>query len=264
MREEVLRRARAYRLVMPGDAFCARRTAAVIYGAPFAHEGDLEVTVHSPARAVRRAGIAGTRTDESLATVREHEGLRLSSPASTWAMLASELSVRDLVILGDFFVRIPRDDRGMRIPGAQLATIEQLQAGMMAGRRRGGARLREAIQLIRVGSMSPLETEFRLDAVAAGLPEPELDADIVDARRRRIGITEIVYRPWRVLVEIEGDHHRTSRAQWNRDIEKYAAYVAEGWEVVRLTSQHIRGRHPQATAIVRAVLLRRGWPGPVT
>ena len=32
-----------------------------------------------------------------------------------------------------------------------------------------------------------------------------------------------------------------------------------GWEVVRLTSTHIRGRGPQAALMVREVLLRRGW-----
>ena len=73
----------------------------------------------------------------------------------------------------------------------------------------------------------------------------------------RIGITEFVYRRQRVVVEVEGDHHRTSRAQWNRDIDKYAAYAAEGWEVVRLTSRHVRGG--QATPIVSQVLRRRGW-----
>ena len=93
----------------------------------------------------------------------------------------------------------------------------------------------------------------------AGLPEPELDVEIRDASGSLCGITEIVYRKYRTLVEIEGDHHRTDQQQWDRDIEKYAAYVAEGWEVVRLTSRHIRGSHPRAVAIVREVLKRRGW-----
>ncbi len=48
--------------------------------------------------------------------------------------------------------------------------------------------------------------------------------------------------------------------QWVRDIEKYAAYVAEGWEVVRLTSAHVRGG--RAPSMVCEVLRRHGWvPG---
>ena len=83
--------------------------------------------------------------------------------------------------------------------------------------------------------------------------------EIRDTAGSLCGITEIVYPEYRTLVEIEGDHHRTDQKQWDRDIEKYATYVAEGWEVVRLTSRHIRGPHPRAVAIVRDVLKRRGW-----
>lgn len=260
--EEVLRKARAYLTIMPAHAFFAGRTAAILYGAPLTHGADLEVAVHSPARAARRRGISGVQISPTLATVHEHRGLRVASPASTWAMLASRLTTRELVALGDAFVRVPRDSRGLPLPGEQLATVEQLRAAIAAGPRTGIRRLRASVELIRVGSASPLETEYRLDAAAAGLPEPELDVDIHDLHGRRIGITEVVYRDWRVLVEIEGDHHRTSRAQWDRDIDKYADYAAEGWMVVRLTSRHIRGEHPRAVSIVRGALGRAGWGSP--
>ena len=257
VRRDVIRKARAYDLLMPGHAFFAGRTAAVIFGAPIGHGDELEVAVHAPARAPRRRGIRGVKVATRLASVREHEGLRVASPASTWAMLGAELSTRELVTLGDAFVRVARDDSGRLRAGSGLVTIEELKRAATAGPRRGAARLRDAAELVRVGSASPLETEYRLDAAAAGLPDAELDVEIFDARGKRIGITEVVYRPYRVVVEIEGDHHRTSRIQWNRDIEKHAAYVAEGWEVVRLTSVHVRGG--RATSIVRDVLMRRGW-----
>jgi hypothetical protein len=251
----LLRRAHAYGLIMPPHAFFAGRTAAVIYGAPLAHGDELEVAVHAPARPTRRRGIRCVKVSPHLASVRELEGLRLSSPASTWAMLGATLTERELVIVGDAFVRVVRDERGK--PTTAIATIDDLRCATAAGPRRGVAHLRQALPHVRVGSSSPLETEYRLDAAAAGLPDAELDVEIHTADGRRIGITEFVYRPFRVLVEIEGDHHRTSRAQWNRDIEKYAAYVAAGWEVVRLTSAHVRGG--RAPAIVGAALRRHGW-----
>ncbi len=195
----------------------------------------------------------------ALASVRVQDGLPMTTPATTWAMLAGELTVRELVTLGDFFVRVPRDAKGRLQSDLRLATIGDLERAMCAGRRVGAGKLREAIELIRVGSASPLETEFRLDATTAGLPEPELDVEIRDEGGRLLGISEVVYRDQRVAVEIEGDHHRTDRAQWHRDIEKYAAYAGIGWEVVRLTSSHIRGSRPRAVAIVGAALRRRGW-----
>ncbi|SDG73267.1 hypothetical protein [Microbacterium pygmaeum] len=259
LRSAVLTRAREYDAIMAHHAFFTGRTAAVLYDAPIDHAGDLEVGVFAPARAPRREGIRGRKVAVALASTREHLGLRVTSPGSTWAMLGAEMSVRDLVRLGDAFVRVPRDDRGRRQPREQRATLDQLRAAVDAGSRPGAARLREALELIRVGSASPLETDYRLDAAAAGLPDPQLDVEIFDAHGFRIGITEIVYDQWRVVVEIEGDHHRTSRDQWNRDIEKHAAYVAEGWEVIRLTSGHIRGAQPRAVPIVRSALARRGW-----
>ncbi|KJL31588.1 hypothetical protein RS83_00453 [Microbacterium oxydans] len=258
-RQDVCRRVRLYRPLMVDHAFFAGRTAAGIWGLPVDCSGDLEVGVPAPHRAPRRQGIVGRQMSPGLVTVREVEGLPVSSPASTWAMMAATLSVRELVILGDAVVRVPRDNQARRRPERALATVGQLLAATAAGPRRCVGRLRDAVGRIRTESASPLETEYRLDAEDAGVPDAELDVEIRDARGRLLGVTEFEYPEYGVLVEIEGDHHRTSRQQWHRDIEKYAAYVALGFEVVRLTSAHIRGERPTATAIVRDALIRRGW-----
>ncbi|MBN9175878.1 MAG: hypothetical protein J0I43_00695 [Microbacterium sp.] len=122
--------------------------------------------------------------------------------------------------------------------------------------------LLRALECIRVGSMSPLETDFRLVTAAAGLPEPELDVEIRDERGVLLGIADARYEAYRVIVEVEGDHHRTSRAQWRRDIAKHAAYVRAGYEVVRLTAPDVRGAGgsaPTADLIVRVALERHGF-----
>jgi hypothetical protein len=258
-RAHVWQLAQAYCLVMPRQAFFSGRTAAVLFGLPVAHGERIEVAIPAPARSPRGRGVRGVQVRPELVSLRDVDGLPVSSPASTWAMLARELSVRELVIVGDAILRIPRDDRGRPQPNLQLATIEHLRSAIDAGPRRGIGRLREAIEHVRVGSASPLESDYRLDAAAAGLPEPELDVEIRDMRGRLLGITELAYPAYRTLVEIEGDHHRTDKWQWDRDIEKYTAYAAEGWEVVRLTARHIRGENSRAVARVAAVLERRGW-----
>jgi very-short-patch-repair endonuclease len=84
--------------------------------------------------------------------------------------------------------------------------------------------------------------------------------EIRDGRGILLGISEIVYPHYRVVVEVEGDHHRTSRAQWNRDLDKYDAYASGGWETVRLSSLHIR-RNRDAVRRVAAALRRHGWDG---
>jgi hypothetical protein len=184
----------------------------------------------------------------------------MTDPVSTWAMLGRELTVRELVEVGDAIVHIPRDGWGRPQPDAALGNIAELHACLKVGPRPGAtAKLDEAAGMIRVGSDSVLETDYRLDAASAGLPVPLLDQEIRSSDGRLLGRSEIVYEDYRVIVEIEGDHHRTSRRQWDRDIEKYHAYAAEDWQVVRLTSRHIKGPNPSAVGTVSQALRRRGW-----
>ena len=261
-RERVLRDAQAYAQVAPAHAFFAGRSAAVLWGLPCQAGALLCVGVHAPRRASRRPGIHGVKVAPHLASLREIDGLRVTSPATTWAMLAGELDERELVILGDAIVRIPRDERGAPQPMRRLATIDHLRAAASARGRRGRTLLLRAVERIRVGSMSPLETDFRLSTTAAGLPEPELDVEIRDERGILLGIADARYEACRVIVEVEGDHHRTSRGQWRRDIAKHAACVRAGYEVVRLTGFDVRGAggaSPTAPLIVREALERHGF-----
>lgn len=250
--------AQSYMEIAPSGAFICGRSAAAMRGYPVRHRADLDVAVLGPRRAPRGRGVNGRRVEPHLVEVEAIDGIPITTPATTWAMLGRELSVRELVILGDAIVRIPRDDRGELLPEYAGASLEQLQHAIDAGKRVGTKKLNAAIERIRVGSASPLETDYRLDADDAGLPEPLLDAEICDDSGRRLGISEFAYPRYRVAVEVEGDHHRTSKAQWNRDIQKYRDYADAGWEVVRLTHSDIRVRRT-ATRIVRDVLKRRGW-----
>ncbi|MGL3149419.1 hypothetical protein ACSS7Z_03590 [Microbacterium sp. A82] len=261
-RQELIDDAHAYAMVMPPGAFFCGATAAVIGDSlPVKFPDALDVAVVAPQRAPRAKGVRGRKVAEHLVTIGQFEGLRLTSPASTWAMLGRDHDLRDLVAIGDALVQIPRDNFGLQHPEFARATIADLATELARGPRPPSTKkLHEALGLIRVGSSSVLETEFRLDAAAAGLPDPELDMEI-HYDGTRLGISEFVYPRYRVVVEVEGDHHRTSRGQWNRDIEKYQAYVEAGWETIRLTSSHIRGREADAVQRVAAALKRHGWVG---
>ena len=151
---------------------------------------------------------------------------------------------------GTSIVRIPRDERGVLI--ARWAPGDRRPArtcGRCGPTRRRGEASRGVAAHSRRAAHRRSRPSIASAAAEGGLPEPELDVEIRDARRFGCcGITEVVYRESRTVVEIEGDHHRTDQKQWNRDIDKYAAYIAEGWEVVRLTSRHVRGKHPRAVA----------------
>jgi hypothetical protein len=276
-------RARAFARVAPAHTFFRGVTAGVVWNVPLplrclnldAHarlrrcEGlaldrddprPLDTAVFTPNRASRAAGVDGRQLSKALTIVQEREGLRVVSAATLWTQLAEELTVDELIAVGDALVHEPRRSDGSRGPaGSGRTTLRRLETALNAGRRVGAAMLREALPQICVGAASPPETDLRLSILRAGLPEPDLDYDVIGLRGEFIGYTEFAYPAHRLLLEYEGDHHRTDRAQWNRDIEKHARATAAGWTVLRLTSRHLYPRAEPAISQVRAALLRAGW-----
>jgi hypothetical protein len=257
-----LARIRAYAPRMSSLAFLTHESSALLWRLPIPlYEGmPVHAGVLHPHRAPRGAGVRGHEIAAHLVAIRELDGIRVSSPAATWAQLAAKLSLRDLVAVGDAIIRIPRGPGG--VPGtasAALGTVEQLRAAALAGKRRGAARIREALPLLRPGASSRPESHLRLELIACGLPEPELDVEIRTLAGALLGISEVVFPRWRTVVEYEGDHHRTLKSQWNRDIDKYDAYRAAGWQVVRITAEHLYGDGATAGRRVREALIRQGW-----
>lgn len=263
----------AYAQAMPAGAHLSHSTAAVRPGIPlprraFPRNGNprqpevdrvqVEAAMPAPGRAPRGPRIRGHQSAPELEAVTLVDGVPVATPAATWASLAGRLSIDELVAVGDAIVRIPR------IPGPfgwvlrpPLATFEELDAVIRAGRRPGIIRLREARTLIRIGSASPKETELRL-ALTTGvaLPTPVLDFDVY-AGGAFLGCSEIAYPDYQVAVEYEGDYHRTDRLRWRKDIEKYRAYTEAGWRVVQITAEHLRQSGEPARR-VRAALRQAG------
>ena len=250
---------RAYATRMPTDAFFTHSSAAVVWEAPLplGLTKSVHVGVLAPRRAPSGGGVRGHQLAPGFVRVVSHEGFRVTSPSSTWVQLGSMLSIRDLVATGDALVRRPRSADGTQL--APLTTIQALEAALAAGRRIGAEKLRAALGLIRVGASSRPESHLRLALGDAGLPDPDLDIDVFDIHGTRIGWTEIAYPQWKVLVEYEGDHHRTDVKQWNRDIVKHDRCREAGWTVVRITADHLYPDERLAVARVRAALEAAGW-----
>src|SRR4051812_5976734 len=243
----VLDRCRAYAEIMAPGVFFSHRTAARIHGIPLrGNEADepLHVTVFQPDRAPRVEGIIGHHARVESVDVVLRDGLFVVSPAHTLRQLAAQLSVEELVVAGDALVAGRRP----------LCTLEELSALLpRSGGRRGVATLREALALVRVGSESPQETRLRLLLVGAGLPEPKLNVDIHDRFGRFVARGDLVYPEHRVVVEYDGDQHRTDRRQYERDVERLEGLGAEDWRVVRVLGEHMR-RPAGVIARVRSAL----------
>ena len=259
-REEELRLASAYATRMREVEFFSHETAAFLWGAPLpmVSGAGIHVAVHVPNAQPRAAGVIGHRLSPSLVTVTARNGLRLSSPASTWALLG-HLAVNDLVALGDYFVRVWRDEGYFRVNRGRppLATIAQLEAAIAAGRRAGGANLARAMPLIREDSWSRPESLTRCHLVAAGLPEPVLNRDFFDDLGVHLACIDLSYPSCKIAVEYQSELHS---ARYVKDIERIERLRAHGWIVIQVTSE-LLDNPGELVRRVRAALLSRGWRG---
>ena len=89
-RAEAWHRARQYACVIEPHAFFCGATAAALWGHPTRELHDLDVAVHAPERAPRRRGIRGRKVLPALADVVDLDGLPVTTPATTWAMLGGD------------------------------------------------------------------------------------------------------------------------------------------------------------------------------
>jgi hypothetical protein len=167
-------------------------------------------------------------------------GFPVTDLADTWCDLSTRLELTDLVVAGD--AALDRD-------GFSLDVLAEHVRSRRGGR---GARLRaEALPLLRGGSGSAMESRARLAFADGGLPEPELNADIVDDAGNWIARGDFVWREARVVVEYEGDVHRTDRQQWLTDVARTELLEDAGWRVIRITARDLSTPHLRARMVAR-------------
>ncbi|MFA4842124.1 MAG: hypothetical protein WC580_10505 [Agrococcus sp.] len=201
---DLRRRATAALRSVDGSAWLGHATAASLYGLPLPprlRELDrIDVTVPSPQHAPRGKGLRGRQRALDPAQIRLVDALRMSSPAQVFVDGADYLSFEDLVALGDAIVK----------ERAPLATRDELRAAVAAHTgQRGHRRLLAAAHALHPRAWSRPETIVRLGLEILGAPEPWCNVPVVLE-----GVTlapDVAF--WRsgVLIEVEGDQHRTDR-----------------------------------------------------
>lgn len=245
--------------VLGTGAFVDGITAARIWPLPLPDQPRpdeaLHLSVWIPERATRRPGIFGRQISEEHARTVIRHGLLTIDAAALFCHLGLFLSVPDLTAVGDALVLDPRVPE----PGRPYISLPALTERVGWYRGRGKRAAAMALELIRPGAESRPETLLRLHLVAAGLPEPTVNRDITTDDGRFIARGDLVYQPWRVIVEYDGDHHRVDRSQWESDIVRQERLVAAGWTVIRVTAQSFFGDPTGVTVRVRQALLASGW-----
>ena len=173
---------------------------------------------------------------------------RILTPPAAWATASCDLNLVELVVAGDWLVRLKKST-----PAALRA-----YAATLTGRH--SRTVRRAADLVRERVDSPPESRLRLCLVLAGLPEPVCNLDIGDDVFF-IAKPDLAYLIHRLLLEYEGDHHRTDRAQWQKDIKRERQLRKAGYELVRITAETLR-RPRELVRDVHALLVQAGYSGP--
>ncbi len=185
----------------------------------------LDVSVPAPRRAPRLRGVRGHELLPSLQVRTLPSGLRVSDAVETWCQLAAELALDDLIVMGD----------GLVCRQSPLATVSELTAAVAGwGARPGGPALRRALVDIRSRTDSARETMLRLMIVRAGLPEPVVNFEICNRFGAVIGLGDLAYPSYRVLLEYDGGQHRSDERQFHIDISRLDAFMEEKWRVIRV------------------------------
>ncbi len=232
----------AARLALPARTLVTGVTALWCFGVEVGTPRPLQFVTDHPHQ-VRRPGLLVSRTG----LLPPSRG-RSVVAEQAFAVAARRLDLLELVTAGDWLVRL------------RLTTPDRLVAYSHGYRGAGAALARRAAVLVRQRVDSPGESRLRLGLVLAGLPEPQGNVTL-GTDTRPIGRVDLLLEEYRLILEYEGDQHRTDKWQWNVDISWVEELSAEGYRVLRVTAQHMR----QPRVLVRrvhAALVAGGYSGP--
>ena len=236
---------RAAELTLPADAVVSHQTRFVRLGLV---QGDLFPLHFTVGRDLHLPDLPRIFLHRTLRMPRCTDGGVQLATALIGA--AAELPLIEVVSAGDWLLH--RDL--LRLDSLhRTLTLEHWRPGAPAARR--------AADLLRASSRSPMESQVRCLLIAAGLPEPESNVDVVDADGRFLACADLFYRWLRLLIEYEGRQHALDAAQFQRDIVRYASLRDQGYAYVQVTRAMAASPRTLVEAIHRS-MTAAGYDGP--
>jgi hypothetical protein len=242
--------------VLPDGAAFSHVTALRLLGVevPWRLAPDDRVHVVAPQRWQRpqRSNVVAHFCGQAALTITTAHGLPVTSAAQTWLHLSHALLPDDVVVLADAMTR-------RKAPATTVRELRQLMDATY--KMRGIVRCREAIDLVRPGTDSSMETRTRLLLVQAGLPSPQVNAPAYGDAGRFLALPDLSYPELRIAIEYDGDVHRTDPATWRRDVERRHRLEDAGWIIVTATADDVLRFPERLVRRVRAARGRRQAPG---
>ncbi len=107
--------------------------------------------------------------------------------------------------------------------------------------RRGITRARIALRLVDAGAESPHKTWLRLLLIRAGFPPPQTQIAVYGGYGELVAVLDMGWEDIKLAIEYDGDHHRSDRRQFNKDIRRAESLAEMDWIVVRVTAEDTAG-----------------------
>lgn len=257
---ELVERCRPYAELLPG-AFFSHVTAAQLHGIPLPYglqrDTDIHLSRNRGLAMPRRKRVTGHRLELDPGELTTVSKLPVTSLPRTLLDLAAQLSIDDLVVMGDWMISEHHRNFGKRrIAQVPLKDLRRYAEGKAADR--GLRKLRAGIELMRVGVDSPQETRVRLELHRARLPEFTPNTAIMDAVGNPVLWVDLGCRKYRTCIEYDGAHHLDA-GQQSRDNGRDMRTSELGWHQVKLNSHDMAQGPSWVVGKVRYALAKGGY-----
>jgi len=234
-------RARAGWLWSRRRGIVAGLSAAALHGAKWVDVAAPLEILHCNRNPLPGLRVRGDRIeDDEVALV---DGIPVTTPARTALDLGCWYPTGEAVAATDALAKAT---------DLKMAELEMLVQRYPS--RRGIRQARIAVDLVDAGAQSPKETWLRLLLIGARLPRPRTQIPVEDDWGDVIAYLDMGWEDLKVAIEYDGEHHRSDRWQYTRDIRRSEMLERLGWIVIRV----VAGDRPaDILRRVRAALARR-------
>jgi hypothetical protein len=229
------------------QAVVAGNSAAALLGAKW-------VDARAPAELVserkRPPPLIITRNETLLAgEIVTVNGVPVTSPCRTAFDLGRRPGLQTAVIRIDALAR------------ATGVTVDDVQALVDVHHgARGVKQLHRVLSLVDAGAESPQETRTRLLVMAAGLPPPDTQIEVLNDWGRVLARIDMGWPEVKVGIEYDGSQHWTDSRIRTNDIDRTAELQRRGWILIRVSAELLRYRPDVVISRVRDALRERGLP----
>jgi hypothetical protein len=176
-------------------------------------------------------------------------GIPVTSPPRTVFDLGRRSGLENTVIRIDALAR------------ATGVTVREVEALADAHRGAHGIKqLRRALRLIDAGAESPQETRTRLLVIAAGLPRPDTQIEVLDDWGGVLARIDMGWPQVKVGIEYDGSQRWTDSRIRTNDIDRSVELQRRGWILIRVSADLLRYRPDVVISRVREALRSRGLP----